>query len=69
MWVGVIVRVGGWTDLLKCFEGEAKLPKAESGLELRDGGEGVQELLSRTQWEVGVLCSCISDLVLLVFGR
>ena len=38
----------GWADLLKCLEGEAKLPQAEPGLELRDGGEGVQELLSRT---------------------
>ena len=59
----------GWADLLKCLEGEAKLPQAEPGLELRDGGEGVQELLSRAQREVGVLCSCVSNLVLLVFCR
>lgn len=72
MYCGVCVcaagAVHGWADLLKCLEGESKLPQAESGLELRDGGESVQKLLSRAQREVRVLCSCISDLVLLVFG-
>ena len=62
-------QVCGCADLLKSFKGEAELPKAESGLELRDGGEGVEELLSRAQGEVGVLCPCISDLVLLVLRR
>lgn len=55
-------------NILKCLEGEAELPKAKSGLELWDGGEGVQELFSWAQREVGVLCSGISDLVLLFLG-
>lgn len=55
-------------NILKGLEGEAELPKAESGLELWDGGEAVQELFSWAQREVGVLCSGISDLVLLFLG-